>query len=175
MRVAKIGIIGTGHISEIYCENLTNVHANTEIVAVADVIREVAEKKAAKWNIPYVLTVEELLAREDIDIVVNLTPPKNHYEVIKAGTGEQEADIWDFVTLGDCKAIATSGSHWTDIFEKNITRPEEEKLVGGKDAKTEWLTRVEAIDNKLQKNTQYSVSAQDFEFLKEIRAWLAKE
>lgn len=84
MRIAKIGIIGTGHISEIYCENLTNVHENTEIIAVADVNREAAEAKAAKWNIPYVLTVEELLAREDIDIVVNLTPPKNHYEIIKA-------------------------------------------------------------------------------------------
>ena len=84
MRIAKIGIIGTGHISEIYCENLTKVHANTEIIAVADVNRAAAEAKAAKWNIPYVLTVEELLAREDIDIVVNLTPPKNHYEIIKA-------------------------------------------------------------------------------------------
>lgn len=84
MRIAKIGIIGTGHISEIYCQNLTTVHENTEIVAVADINREAAEKKAAKWNIPYVLTVEELLAREDIDIVVNLTPPKTHYEVIKA-------------------------------------------------------------------------------------------
>lgn len=84
MRIAKIGIIGTGHISEIYCENLTTVHENTEIVAVADVNRAAAEAKAAKWNIPYVLTVEELLAREDIDIVVNLTPPKNHYEIIKA-------------------------------------------------------------------------------------------
>ena len=84
MRIARIGIIGTGHISEIYCENLTTVHENTEIVAVADVNRVAAEAKAAKWNIPYVLTVEELLAREDIDIVVNLTPPKNHYEIIKA-------------------------------------------------------------------------------------------
>jgi len=84
MRIAKIGIIGTGHISEIYCHNLTTVHANTEIIAVADVNRAAAEAKAAKWNIPYVLTVEELLAREDIDIVVNLTPPKNHYEIIKA-------------------------------------------------------------------------------------------
>ena len=84
MRVAKIGIIGTGHISEIYCQNLTTVHENTEIIAVADINREAAEAKAAKWNIPFVLTVEELLAREDIDIVVNLTPPKNHYEVIKA-------------------------------------------------------------------------------------------
>lgn len=84
MRIAKIGIIGTGHISEIYCQNLTTVHENTEILAVADVNRAAAEAKAAKWNIPYVLTVEELLAREDIDIVVNLTPPKNHYEIIKA-------------------------------------------------------------------------------------------
>jgi len=84
MRIARIGIIGTGHISEIYCENLTTVHENTEIVAVADVNRAAAEAKAAKWNIPYVLTAEELLAREDIDIVVNLTPPKNHYEIIKA-------------------------------------------------------------------------------------------
>lgn len=84
MRIAKIGIIGTGHISEIYCQNLTTVHENTEIIAVADVNRAAAEAKAAKWNIPYVLTVEELLAREDIDIVVNLTPPKNHYEIIKA-------------------------------------------------------------------------------------------
>ncbi|MBR2421635.1 MAG: Gfo/Idh/MocA family oxidoreductase [Oscillospiraceae bacterium] len=84
MQIAKIGIIGTGHISEIYCQNLTTVHENTEIIACADINREAAEKKAAKWNIPYVLTVEELLAREDIDIVVNLTPPKNHYEIIKA-------------------------------------------------------------------------------------------
>ena len=84
MRIAKIGIIGTGHISEIYCQNLTTVHENTEIIAVADINREAAETKAAKWNIPHVLTVEELLKREDIDIVVNLTPPKNHYEVIKA-------------------------------------------------------------------------------------------
>ena len=84
MRIANIGIIGTGHISEIYCENLTTVHENTQIIAVADINRQAAEAKAAKWNIPHVLTVEELLAREDIDIVVNLTPPRNHYEVIKA-------------------------------------------------------------------------------------------
>lgn len=84
MGIAKIGIIGTGHISEIYCQNLTTVYENTEIIACADVNRQAAEAKAAKWNIPYVLTVEELLAREDIDIVVNLTPPKNHYEIIKA-------------------------------------------------------------------------------------------
>lgn len=84
MRVANIGIIGTGHISEIYCENLTNTYENTQIVAVADINRKAAEAKAAKWNIPHVLSVEDLLQRDDIDIVVNLTPPQNHYEVIKS-------------------------------------------------------------------------------------------
>lgn len=84
MRIAKIGIIGTGHISNIYCQNLITVHENTEVVACADVIRKAAEEKAEKWNIPYVLTVEELLAREDIDIVLNLTPPNSHYEITKA-------------------------------------------------------------------------------------------
>lgn len=84
MAIARIGIIGTGHISEIYCQNLTSAYDNTEIIACADVNRQAAEAKAAKWNIPNVLTVEQLLAREDVDIVVNLTPPKNHYEIIKA-------------------------------------------------------------------------------------------
>ena len=84
MGIANIGIIGTGHISEIYCQNLTTVHENTQILACADVNPEAAKAKAEKWNIPYVLSVEEMLAREDIHIVVNLTPPKNHYEIIKA-------------------------------------------------------------------------------------------
>ena len=48
MRIANIGIIGTGHISEIYCQNLTTVHENTRILACADVNRQAAEAKAEK-------------------------------------------------------------------------------------------------------------------------------
>lgn len=84
MCIAKIGIIGTGNISDIYCKNLSTVHENTEIVACSDANRQVAEAQAAKWNIPCVLTTEEILSREDIDIVVNITPPKCHYEITKS-------------------------------------------------------------------------------------------
>lgn len=84
MRIAKIGIIGTGNISDIYCKNLSTVHENTEIVACADANRQVAEAKAEKWNIPSVMTTEEIISREDIDILVNLTPPKCHYDITKA-------------------------------------------------------------------------------------------
>lgn len=79
--MVKVGIIGMGHISNIYCENLMTVHENTTVAACADVDPEAAKAKAEKWGIPDVLTVEELLAREDIQIIVNLTPPKAHYDI----------------------------------------------------------------------------------------------
>ena len=81
MKVTNVGIIGMGHISNIYCENLQTVHENTTVLACADVNMEAAKSKAEVWGIPNVLTVEELLARDDIEIIVNLTPPKAHYEI----------------------------------------------------------------------------------------------
>ena len=83
MKVINIGIIGTGNISDIYCENLATVHENTRVVACADVNLDVAKEKAEKWNIPTVQTVDELLANGEVEIVVNLTPPKFHYEITK--------------------------------------------------------------------------------------------
>ena len=44
---------------------------------------ESAKEKAEKWNIPTVQTVDGLLANGDVEIVVNLTPPKFHYEITK--------------------------------------------------------------------------------------------
>lgn len=83
MKIVNVGIIGMGNISDIYCENLCTVHENTRVLACADVNLEAAKAKAEKWGIPTVQTVDELLANEDIEIVVNLTPPKFHYEITK--------------------------------------------------------------------------------------------
>ena len=83
MKVVNVGIIGTGNISDIYCKNLCTVHENTRVLACADVNLEAAKAKAEKWGIPFVQTVDELLANEQIEIVVNLTPPKFHYEITR--------------------------------------------------------------------------------------------
>ena len=83
MKVVNVGIIGMGNISDIYCENLCTVHENTRVLACADVNLEVAKAKAEKWGIPLVLSVDDLLANEEIEIVLNLTPPKFHYEITK--------------------------------------------------------------------------------------------
>ena len=84
MEKIKIGIIGCGNISGIYLENLTHVFKNTEIYACADLMLDRAIAAKEKYQLPYAMTVDELLHCEDIQIVLNLTIPKAHYDVCKA-------------------------------------------------------------------------------------------
>ncbi|MCJ7750469.1 MAG: Gfo/Idh/MocA family oxidoreductase, partial [Armatimonadetes bacterium] len=88
MKPAKLGIIGCGNISSIYCQNAKKLQP-LDLVACADLITERAQARADEFDIPKVCTPEELLADPKIDIVLNLTVPKAHADValaaIKAG------------------------------------------------------------------------------------------
>jgi predicted dehydrogenase len=83
MNKVKVGVVGCGNISGIYFENLTKTFVNTEVYACADLIEERAREAAAKYSIPHVLTTEELLNNKEVQIVLNLTVPKIHFEVCK--------------------------------------------------------------------------------------------
>jgi predicted dehydrogenase len=79
LRKLKVGVIGTGIISNIYLKNLTEVFQTiVEVKAVADLVPELARKKAEEYKVPYVYTVDELLADPEIEIVLNLTKPAAH-------------------------------------------------------------------------------------------------
>jgi predicted dehydrogenase len=80
MEHVKIGIIGCGNISDIYCEAGTKFDI-LEIAACADLDLTRAQAKAEKHNIPKACNTTELLASPDIDIVVNLTIPQAHAEI----------------------------------------------------------------------------------------------
>lgn len=83
-RKVKVGIIGCGNISGTYIESLQGLFDNTEVCAVSDIFYESAREKAEKYHIPHVCrTMEELLAMEEIGIVVVLVNPVHHYEVVK--------------------------------------------------------------------------------------------
>jgi predicted dehydrogenase len=85
MRKVKIGVIGCGNISEKYIDNMTNIFRNTEVIAVTDIITENAEKRARQFEIPYVcMTNEELFSIPEIEIVVVLTNPSQHFSVCEA-------------------------------------------------------------------------------------------
>lgn len=86
----KVGMVGVGDISGIYLKNLTGVFKEVELVAVCDLIRERAEKAQEKYGVPKLYdTMYELFADPEIDLVLNLTRPYEHFEVtreaLKAG------------------------------------------------------------------------------------------
>ena len=75
-----VGVIGAGVISQQYLENLTRA-ADVSVVMVADLDTDRAAARAVEYGVPASGTVAELLARDDIEIVVNLTIPAAHVPV----------------------------------------------------------------------------------------------
>ena len=84
MKKVKVGIIGCGNISGIYLKNCTQTFEILEVAACADLIHERAQAQAREYGVPKACSVEELLQDPEIEIVLNLTTPKAHYEVSKA-------------------------------------------------------------------------------------------
>ena len=75
----RIGLIGCGNISDIYLINAPRFPA-VRFVACADLKPEAARRQAETYGIE-ALGVSELLARDDIDVVLNLTIPAAHAEI----------------------------------------------------------------------------------------------
>jgi predicted dehydrogenase len=79
MRNMRVGVIGAGMISQVYLRTCKERFSHIlEILAVADMVPEAAQKRAQEFAIPRVCTVDGLLADPDIDIVLNLTAPAAH-------------------------------------------------------------------------------------------------
>ncbi len=87
MQKVGIGIIGCGVISAAYIKASKNFPI-LEIRGVADARTEAAEKRGAEFGLP-VMRVDQMLKRDDIEIVLNLTVPLAHTDVdlvaLKAG------------------------------------------------------------------------------------------
>jgi len=77
----KVGLIGCGHIAETYFRSQKYFN-NIEIISCADINAEASKKCAQKYNIK-AQEVDDLLADKEINIVLNLTTPQAHYEIIK--------------------------------------------------------------------------------------------
>ena len=75
-----VGLIGAGNISDAYLSNLVKF-PDVEVRFIADLDLSRAAEKAATYDIAKSGSVSELLADDDIEIVVNLTIPAAHVEV----------------------------------------------------------------------------------------------
>ncbi len=81
METTKVGIIGCGKISGIYFKMMSEVYDIIEVAACADLDMDRAKAKAEEYPTAKPMTVEQLLADPEIEIVVNLTVPGAHADV----------------------------------------------------------------------------------------------
>ena len=79
----NVAILGTGMISEAYAPTIREF-PHLELVACADLDPNRAVALAEKHAIREACGVDELLARDDVDVVVNLTPASAHVPVTRA-------------------------------------------------------------------------------------------
>lgn len=80
MNPLRVGLVGCGNISRIYLTNMKHFPVMT-CAAVSDIDPARAQARAKEFDIPRVLTPDELIKDKDIDIVLNLTIPAAHAEV----------------------------------------------------------------------------------------------
>lgn len=78
-KLMNVGIIGCGNISAAYME-LSSLFKSINVVACADIDPMAARARANQFGLR-ANSIDELLAADDLDILVNLTIPAAHYEV----------------------------------------------------------------------------------------------
>jgi predicted dehydrogenase len=79
MRKVGIGVIGCGNISKAYLTAM-KLFPNIELIAVADMRSAPAEQRGKEFGVP-AMRVDQLLKRDDVEVVLNLTVPLAHCDV----------------------------------------------------------------------------------------------
>lgn len=79
----KVALIGCGFAADYYVTTMAN-HPELSIGGVFDRDVERAKVFSSHHGLPLYTCVEELLAEEDIKVVVNLTSPESHFDVSRA-------------------------------------------------------------------------------------------
>ncbi len=79
----KVAVVGCGMISHVYLRNMTRMFSILDVVAVCDLDPQLAQQAAKEYGIPQVMTLDEIAASQEIELVVNLTAPAVHYDIIR--------------------------------------------------------------------------------------------
>ena len=75
----KVGIVGCGNISQAYF-SAAEKFSIIDVVACADINMDAARAKGEENGVE-AMAVDELMARPEVQIVLNLTTPQAHAEI----------------------------------------------------------------------------------------------
>ena len=79
MKKVRCGIVGLGQIGPMHCESVSQIE-NAQLVCVCDLVEEKAKKYAQMYRCDYTLSFDELIARDDIDLIHVCLPSGMHAE-----------------------------------------------------------------------------------------------
>ncbi len=83
MKIFNVAVLGCGNISSIYLRNLSEKFDNLRVYAVSDLVSEKVENAKKICPDAKVMTLDEILVDENVDIVLNLTTPPSHYQLCR--------------------------------------------------------------------------------------------
>ena len=78
----RVGVVGSGMISDIYLKNMIERFDILDVAAICSAHGENARKKAEKYGIT-ACDYEDMLADDSIEMIVNLTPVPVHEQIIR--------------------------------------------------------------------------------------------
>lgn len=141
----RVAIVGCGYVADQYMLTLP-LHRGLELVAVTDRDTTRVERFGAHYRVPAFRSLSDLLAGTDVELVLNLTNPRSHYQVtrdcLEAGRhvysekplALQAGDSRELVALAAARGLVLSGAPsrvlaepaqtmWKAIREGAIGRP----------------------------------------------------
>lgn len=78
----RIAIVGCGFVADYYLKTLKN-HPELELVGVMDRDKDRLTHFSGYHSVPIFLTLQELVSDPRVELVVNLTNPRSHFQVSK--------------------------------------------------------------------------------------------
>ncbi len=83
MKRTQVAIVGCGFVADYYVKTLAS-HPQLELRGVMDQVEQRSAKFSAYHSVPAYKSLAEMLQDEQVEIVLNLTNPRSHYQVSKA-------------------------------------------------------------------------------------------
>ena len=77
-RKIRIAIVGCGRVSKNHLESIENHQDNIDLVSICDVEKKVLSKYQSKYKVKGYLDLNEMLLKEDLDLVAICTPSGLH-------------------------------------------------------------------------------------------------
>jgi myo-inositol 2-dehydrogenase / D-chiro-inositol 1-dehydrogenase len=152
--VHSVGIVGAGKIARVHAANAAALEG-LRVVAVADVDPDAAGALADALDCDAAASVDELLARDDVEAVLVTTPPTTHADLVEAAAGAGRHVFCEkplAQSVADAARAAFACERAGVVLQVGYNRRFDENFRAARDAVEEgrigrpWLLRISSRD-----------------------------